>query len=85
MYLAGRHKKSPLLAISARSGAPTTLCFSLEQCCGAALPGLPFFSRDLLHVAYVGAGLRQDMVQVVTDADERETLLEEFAYARGAE
>ena len=64
-----------------RAGMPIVL----EQCCGAALPGLAFFFRDAFHVFHVGAGLGQHVVQVVADADEGEALLEELADPRGAE
>src|SRR5215469_8412914 len=60
-----RGKQIPLLATSARSGAPTTLHFPflfLEQSGCSALPGLSFVLRDLFHVDDVGSGLRQDMM-----------------------
>ena len=57
----------------------------LEQRRRSTLPGFAFFLGNVLHVVHVGAGLRQDVMQIVADADERETLLQELAHARGAE
>jgi len=58
---------------------------ALEERGWAPLPGLAFFYGCLFHVVHVGAGLGQDVVQIVADADEGESLFEEFADARGAE
>ena len=41
-----------------------------------------FFFRDRFHILHIGAGLRQDVMQIVADADERETFLEELTDAR---
>ena len=58
----------------------------LEQRCRTARPAeFALFLRNLLHVVYMGSGLRQDVMEIVSDADERETLLEEFTNAAGAE
>ena len=52
---------------------------------GRRVQGLPFFLRTGFHVLHVGTGLRQDVVQIVTDADEREAFFQEFADAGGSE
>ena len=57
----------------------------LKQRRGSALPAFSFFLGDFFHVTYVGASLGQDMVKVVSDADEGETFFQEFAYAAGTE
>jgi hypothetical protein len=57
----------------------------LEQRRGSALPALSFFLGDGLHVVDVGAGLREDVVQVIAYADECEAFFQEFAHAGGAE
>jgi hypothetical protein len=59
--------------------------FCLEQRGRAALPGRAFFFANVLHVGDVGSGLGQDVVQVVADADQGESLVQEFADTRGAE
>src|SRR6266849_1302295 len=59
--------------------------FWLEERGWTALPVLVFFFRDIFHVVDIGAGLHQDVVQVVPDADEGEALLQELANARCAE
>src|SRR6266566_5850079 len=68
----------------AREGARphTSRASSLEQRRWSPLPALAFLFRDVFDVVHVGAGLRQDVVQVVADADEGETLFEELADAR---
>jgi len=78
----GETQKNPLLATSARSGAPA-FHFLLEKSCGAAFPGLAFFLGDFFHIAYLRAGLRQDVVQVVANADEGETFFQEFTNPGG--
>src|SRR5439155_14580244 len=57
----------------------------LEQCGCAARPGLALLLRNLLHVIHVGAGLGEDVVQVVADADEGESLFRKLADAGRAE
>ena len=57
----------------------------LEQRCRSPLPGLPLFLRDVFHVVDVGSGLRQDVVEVIADADEGESLFQELADTRSAE
>src|SRR5258708_13178423 len=54
----------------------------LEQRRWSPLPALAFLFRDVFDVVDVGAGLGQDVVQVVADADEGEPLLEKLADAR---
>src|ERR1700674_3217227 len=54
----------------------------LEQRRWSPLPVLAFLFRDIFYVVDVSAGLGQDVVQVVADADEGETLFEELADAR---
>src|ERR1700732_3618237 len=51
----------------------------------APLPAFAFFFRYHLDVPYVRRALREDVVQVVAETHEGETLLEELADARGAE
>jgi hypothetical protein len=53
----------------------------LEQRGRPSLPALAFFFRDVFDVVDVGPGLRQDMVQVVANADKGEALLHELANA----
>jgi len=57
----------------------------LKERGGPARPGFAFFFGDALDVYYVGAGLRQDVVQIVPDADEGESFVEKFADACRAE
>ena len=57
----------------------------LEKRGRAALPSFSFFLRDVFHLVHVGAGLGKDVVQVVSNADEGESLFQEFADAGGAE
>src|SRR6202047_93755 len=54
----------------------------LEQRRGFPLPAFAFLFRNVFDVVDVGAGLAQDVVQVVAYADEGETLFEELADAR---
>ena len=54
----------------------------LEQRRWSPLPAFTFLFRNVFDVIDVGAGLSQDVVQVVADADEGETLFEELADAR---
>ena len=73
-----------------RAGAPcacgdSTAWISLQQRAGAWLPSLAFVFCGGGDVLHVGAGLSQDVVQVVAEADEGEAFVEEFADARGAE
>src|ERR1022692_2139906 len=58
---------------------------ALEQRGRTPLPGLAFFFGNVFHIVHVRASLGQDMVQVVADADEGESLLQELAHACGAE
>src|SRR6266481_7660549 len=60
----------------------TSRANTLEQRRRSPLPAFAFLFRDVFHVVDVGAGLRQDVVQVVADADEGETLFEELSDAR---
>jgi len=46
---------------------------------------LCLFFRDVFDVVDVGSGLRQNVVQVVANADEGESLVEELADARRSE
>src|SRR3979411_167134 len=59
--------------------------FYLEQCCRATGPALALFFSNLFHVCDVGAGLGEDVVQVVAYADEGESLLQKLPDACGAE
>src|SRR5215813_8086610 len=56
----------------------------LEKGGRAASPGLGFFLGDFLQVGHVRTGLREHVMQIVADADESETLVQEFADSRGA-
>src|SRR6516165_11804194 len=56
----------------------------LEKGGRAASPGLGFFLGDFFQVGHVRAGLREYVMQIVADADESETLVQEFADSRGA-
>src|SRR5688572_21211724 len=69
------------------SNLPDSLpLLKLEQCCRTACPtGLALFLRDLLQIAHMSTRLRQDMVEIVSDTDEGESLFEEFAHAAGTE
>ncbi len=58
---------------------------SLEQCGRAAYPGFAFCVGDAFDVLEVCAGLRENVVQIVADADKREAFAEKFAGTRGAE
>src|ERR1700728_4580618 len=69
IYFEGTKSKTPLN----QSGRPT-------------LPGnLALLLRNRFHILHIGAGLREHMVEIVAEADERESLVEEFADARGSE
>src|SRR5262249_36012432 len=57
----------------------------LEEGGGAAGPGVGFFLGDFFEVGDVCSGLREDVVEIVADADKRETFVEKFADARRAE
>jgi len=57
----------------------------LEERGGPPLPGLAFLFGNIFHVGHVGACLGQHVVQVVADADEGESLFQEFTHASGAE
>src|SRR3979411_566990 len=59
--------------------------FHLEQYCGAAGPGFAFFFSNLFHICDVGSGLGEDVVEVVSCADEGDALLQKFPDACGAE
>src|ERR1700674_1323649 len=54
----------------------------LEQRRWSPLPAFAFLFRNVFDVVDVGAGLGEDVLQVVADADEGETLFEKLAYAR---
>jgi hypothetical protein len=49
------------------------------------VPLLGFFFGGGGNVFHIRTGLRQDVVEVVAQADEGETFVQEFAYAGGAE
>src|SRR6266404_2415421 len=55
---------------------------TLEQRRRSPLPVFSFLFRNVFDVVDIGASLRQDVVQVIADADEGETLLEELADTR---
>src|SRR5579863_6933612 len=79
-----------LTLLAARSlrafrSAKVRLRSRLEQRRRAALPGFPFFLRNLFHVVNIRTSLREDVVQVVADADEGEAFFQELADSRGAE
>src|SRR5262245_47744970 len=57
----------------------------LKERRGSARPVVLLVFADLLHVVHVSAGLREYVMQVVANADEREPLVEELAHAGGAE
>src|ERR1700722_5974742 len=73
---------------AARMGHPR-FCSKLQSCLKeggrAAFPRLAFFLGDVFHVGDVGSGLGQDVVQVIADADKRESFFQEFANAGRAE
>src|SRR5262249_32375947 len=52
---------------------------SLHQRSRPARPGLSFFFRHRLHVFHVCRSLRQDVMEVVTDADKREPFVDKLA------
>ena len=58
-------------------------CF--EKRSGTARPSFAFFFGGFFQVGDVRAGLREDVVQIVTYADEGETFVEKFADTRCAE
>src|SRR6266436_8885589 len=80
-----RAGESPSTSLRAGPRPHIQITRGLEQRCRPSLPGLSFFFGDVFHVAYVGACLGQDVMQVVADADEGESLFEELAHASGAE
>jgi len=49
------------------------------------LPLLGFFFGGGGNVLHIRTGLRQDVMEVVAQADEGEAFVQEFAYAGGAE
>src|SRR5579862_4592062 len=57
----------------------------LHQGGGASCPGRAFVLRDRLNILDVRGALRQDVVQVVAQTDEREALVKELAHARSSE
>ena len=57
----------------------------LEECGGTTRPALAFFLGDAFDVFYIGTCLGEDVVEIVANADEGETFVEEFADAGGAE
>ena len=48
-------------------------------------PLLTLVLGNALHVFYIGACLRQDVMKIISDADEREALFQKLAHPRGAE
>jgi hypothetical protein len=58
---------------------------NLEQCRRAARPGFALCFGDALDIVDVRTGLREDVVQVVANADEREAFVEKLSDTRGAE
>src|ERR1700676_4313689 len=58
---------------------------ALEKRRLSPLPAFAFLFRDVFDVVYVGAGLGQNVVQVVANADEGETLFEKLPDARCSE
>ena len=58
---------------------------SLEQSGRTARPDFALRFGDALDVVDVGSGLRQDMVQIIADADEGEALVEKLSDTSGAE
>ena len=52
----------------------------LEESCRTSFPIFTFVGCDSLHGLNVAATLREDMMQIVAYADEREVFLQEFAY-----
>src|ERR1700676_1202541 len=63
-------------------GRPSPHETCLEQRGWSPLPAFAFLFRNVFDVVDVSAGLGQDVMQVVADADEGKTLLEELADAR---
>jgi len=57
----------------------------LEKGGGAPGPEFAFFFGDFFEVGDVRAGLRQDVMQVVANADEGKTFVQKFTDARCAE
>src|ERR1700730_17168758 len=53
----------------------------LHERCRSPRPGFTFFLRNRLHVLHVSGALREDMVQIVAEADEGKASLEELADA----
>ena len=51
----------------------------------ADVPTFAFVLRDGLQVLNIGCRLREYVVQVVADADERKAFFKEFTHAGGAE
>src|SRR5829696_9467590 len=70
---------------SYRYTSPDPVTSSLDQSGRAAGPGGAATGCDPFDVFHVRAGLREDVVQIVADADEAEPLGEELGDARRAE
>src|SRR6476646_8207507 len=67
--------------------APTRATFKccLEERRRTPCPGLALLFGYTLHIFDVRTGLRQDVMQVVSDALEHETFVEKLTNARGSE
>ena len=61
------------------STATLSAATSLDQCRGPAIPFFAFIFRNALNVFDVCGRLRQDMMQIIANADEGKSLLEEFS------
>jgi hypothetical protein len=57
----------------------------LEESGRAPCPRPSLFLRDLLDVGHIRTGLRQDMMEIVAEADQGKVLIEEFPNAVGPE
>jgi hypothetical protein len=64
---------------------PHTFDLHLKQRRRSSLPAFAFGLCDAFQIVHVSAGLGQDMMQIVADADEGESLFQEFPDPGGAE
>src|SRR5215831_4116998 len=85
-FLPSNFRKSPRpLKAGARRASWRRSGMSLEQGRGPPCPVLALRLCDLFYVLHISSCLRQHVVQIVANADERESLVQKLADAGSAE
>src|SRR5262245_55472762 len=76
---AGRHTNPDDTRCRFRDRGSAVKSLLEQRCCSSGPTGLALVLRNLFHVVHVCTGLRQDVMQIVSNADEAKSLLEELA------